>query len=190
MNQTFYDLLYDELAKDDSTENENNCLITYEPLEDDHVKLFCGHSFNYRPIFDEVYQQKHNKPSTEKKILRTSQIKCPYCRHIQNKLLPHNDKYASIYKVNHPINCCMKPNYCSYIFKSGKKKGIMCNKNCFEKYCNIHMKSISKSSVVKDNNSNTCKHILERGKNKGNTCSKKSYQNSDYCKIHLAKHTK
>ena len=183
MNSLFFNLLNKNI---NDTQNINNdchdcddcdeCLISYLPLEHDFVTLYCGHSFNYKYIFNEVYNQKYNKPSTEVQILYKYQIKCPYCREIQNGLLPPNNKFISTELVNYPVRHCMKTKNCSYIFKSGKKKNIVCNKKCYEKFCGTHIKYQNKPKIL-------CKHILLRGKNKGNNCSKPGIHDG-FCKIH------
>ncbi len=99
--------------------HEPECLLTKEPLRPDHIKLECGHTFNYIPLFKEVIYQKCNKIdpkcvnndivgggidvvqgyknktyynkslSNETTRLSTNEIKCPYCRTIIKKLLPY-----------------------------------------------------------------------------------------------------
>lgn len=98
---------------------EQECLLTKEPLRPDHIKLECGHTFNYIPLFKEVIYQKchkidpkcvnndivgggigvvqgyknktyyNNSLSNETTRLSTNEIKCPYCRTIIKKLLPY-----------------------------------------------------------------------------------------------------
>ena len=67
--------------------NNNTCLITNEPLIKDHIKLTCGHIFNYIPLMKAL------KGKT-KKIYKTSKfiIYCPYCRATQTDLLPFYKK--------------------------------------------------------------------------------------------------
>ena len=52
----FYKLLEEE---NEIIDEDKCCLITKMPLEDNHVKLLCGHSFNYEAIYNEVKHQKH-----------------------------------------------------------------------------------------------------------------------------------
>ena len=87
-NLNFNDLLMLELDKPD--EDENVCLITNEKLKDNHIEFICKHKFNYNPIFNEICKQKmnfikkkqHNYLEVQK--LTKYQMKCPYCRKIQN----------------------------------------------------------------------------------------------------------
>lgn len=195
MNEEFYKMLYEELDKEDVMDDEEDlCLISYETLKEDHIKLYCGHKFNYNELYKEVVNQKYNRPSTETQYLRNNEIKCPYCRTIQKGLLPPNENYDLIKYVNHPLIHTMKPNNCSYVFKSGKKKGMECNKCCYNNYCTTHEKILNKQLEKVENeiiNSpldvNICNHILLRGINKGKQCNKKIYI-SPYCKIHYNKH--
>lgn len=171
----FYKLLEEENEIND----ENNCLITKMPLEKDHVKLLCGHSFNYEAIYNEVKQQKRHNP-LDISYLKVYQLKCPYCRNIQNKLLPLIGQ-CSVYGVNAPDKYTMKPNLCAYIFKSGKRKGETCNKHCYQKMCKCHLKylyQLEKKEV--------CNSILVSGKNKGKECGCKIFKDG-LCKRHHCK---
>ena len=101
--------------------------------------LECSHTFNYSAIFNAV---KENKKASRFPKLRTYQIKCPYCRNVQDKLLPYyktllNEK---IYGVNHPEEFSMNKNLCSYRLKSGKRNGQLCEKKCYFTKCNTHLK--------------------------------------------------
>lgn len=44
------------LCEDDN--QDNYCLLTKEPLDNIHIKLECGHKFNYVPLYREVVIQK------------------------------------------------------------------------------------------------------------------------------------
>lgn len=145
----FYDLLYaaisdsdkdcNDLQKNnDENDAENICLITYEMLKSDHVKLECSHTFNYIPLFNEIYNQKHKANALETQKLTKSQIKCPYCRTVQNKILPPKDNFQKALYVNYPLKYCMTTEYCKYVFKSGYKKGQQCGRGCFSTYCSSH----------------------------------------------------
>ena len=146
MNITFYEELFKSINDEDDYDIDE-CLISLQKLEDDHVTLECGHRFNYKPIFNEVFRQKHLKSGYETQRLGKYDIKCPYCRNIQHSLLPPHKELQMTY-VNRPLHKCMKPHKCSYVFKNGVKKGTICNKASFGDYCDGHTK------------------ILERNKNK------------------------
>ena len=69
---------------DNSDEDEDNlCLITSLPLENDSIELVCKHRFNYKPLFSEITRQKNNYSKLETTRLKPREIKCPYCRTIQ-----------------------------------------------------------------------------------------------------------
>ena len=65
------------------------CLISKEPLGQTKISLECGHAFNYVPLLNEVVKQKCGHRTTEVVKLRLNQVKCPYCRNIQNLVLPY-----------------------------------------------------------------------------------------------------
>jgi flagellar biosynthesis GTPase FlhF len=84
----FYEELYKMLDENDS-KNEDVCLISNEPLSENYVKLLCGHKFNYLPLFNDIMNHKKKFNSLETHHLKQGQIRCPYCRNKQNKLLPY-----------------------------------------------------------------------------------------------------
>ena len=128
---------------DTDIEEVTTCLISNLPLECNHITLSCGHKFNYKSIFSEVKNQKrYSHLETQK--LKSNQIKCPYCRNIQNGLLPHYGNFAKITGINWPPSKQFKPNKCLYQFVSEKRKGIICDKKCFNKYCPSHKKILDK----------------------------------------------
>ena len=90
-NLDFYSLLNTsnkELENDIS--NNNLCLISYEKLTDNSITLDCKHSFNYYPLYQEIYNQKRNfNKYFDINKLKINEIKCPYCRNINNKLIPY-----------------------------------------------------------------------------------------------------
>ena len=194
---------------DSKVEQVNTCLISNLPLECNHITLSCGHKFNYKSIYNEVKnQKKYSHLETQK--LKNNQIKCPYCRNIQNGLLPHYENFAKNNGINWPPSKQFKPNNCLYQFLSGKKKELTCDKKCFNKYCPSHEKIINKKTAKKSHNKklfnelvnspldnviigltnpeyhNTCTYVFRRGKNKGNRCKcKKKINNSSHCKSHF-----
>lgn len=98
--QLFKELL--ELESDEENNNDDTklCLITMLPLDDNHVTLECGHSFNYDPLFKDVYNHKKMFIRLESTPLKTQELRCPYCRKIQPKLLPVKTGCPLIYGVN------------------------------------------------------------------------------------------
>ena len=132
------------LLSQDSNIEDNLCLISNQPLEDNCITLSCGHKFNYASIFNEIKSQKTQYNHLETQKLNNHEIKCPYCRTVQKGLLPSRNNFNNIIGVNWPKKYQYKANICPYVFLSGKKKGTTCGKKCFGKYCESHEKIILK----------------------------------------------
>ena len=84
---------YTSLENDTETDTDDDfsqgvCMITQSPLYGDYVTLQCGHTFNYDAIFNDIYNHKKKFHDLETSRLKNSQIRCPYCRNIQDCLLP------------------------------------------------------------------------------------------------------
>ena len=138
-NIDFYSILNSE----DSDSINETCLISGEPLEDRCIILECGHKYNYYYIFSECFKQKHMSNSYARHKLQYNQIKCPYCRNVQNTILPYRNVEncrEKIYGINYPTKYCMKNYSCSYMFRRGAKKGTLCGEKCDSKYCSKHLK--------------------------------------------------
>lgn len=209
-NKEILELLCKNDDKDDY-DDDNYCLISGTLLSPSFVKLKCGHKFNYKYIYNEIRnQKKYNYLETQK--LKKNQIKCPYCRTIQNGLIQHYAPYRKISGVNWPPSQQFKPNSCHYTFLSGKRKGEMCGKACMNKFCSTHEKIIEKRSLkeskkqkhklmkefqnspqaniiidlVNQEYNTTCAYVFRRGKNKGKRCKcKKKFNHSTHCKSHF-----
>ena len=70
-----------ENVKNENVKNEENiCLISNEELTDNFVKLNCGHSFNYIPLYKDLVNQKQKFNIMEIMELKKDEIRCPYCR--------------------------------------------------------------------------------------------------------------
>ena len=97
-NIDFYKELYssshndddDVITEDNNIDTSELCLISNEPLKPFFVKLTCGHKFNYDPLYKDIFNHKKrfNNLEQSKNKLGLQQIRCPYCRNIQNELLP------------------------------------------------------------------------------------------------------
>tara|TARA_Y100000590_G_scaffold464086_1_gene632568 strand:- start:1019 stop:1591 length:573 start_codon:yes stop_codon:yes gene_type:complete len=177
-NNDFYHKLAIALCTKDS--DDELCLISNTPLKPDYIKLECGHKFNYISLFKEISRQKN--PSfnhSEIQKLKKNQIKCPYCRHIQNGLLPFYSKICEkkLY-VNWPPKYIYKPNLCIAILKSGKRKGEKCTKKCYGDKCPLHIHCKEKR---------TCIAILKSGKRKGEKCNNKIKGDGSFCRKHVKK---
>lgn len=174
---------YQELNMSSNKDLNDVCLISNEQLNKNSIKLPCNHTFNYLPLYTEICKQKTKFNSLEITKLKTNQIKCPYCRLIINNLLPFNPDVEGVSKtryVNSPSKYSFYPNKCKYIFKSGKSKGKLCNKNSLHDYCCSHNKT---KPPVEEHNTELCTAVLKSGNNKGKQCGCKIHESS-LCKRH------
>ena len=204
----FFQLLHSDDDKVDDNTHDNNkyCLLTKMELAPFHIKLDCGHAFNYVPLFKEIVNQKYGPTRHREQIrLRWNEFKCPYCRTVYKKLIPFVkfDETRSLSRVNSPSKYTMNLFQCSHTFHRGKRSGETCGRmvnkgsNILDDgtyLCNVHMKSYQykkkqESGKKQKNGKNvTCKAILKSGKNKGSHCTYKIFSEG-YCKLHH-KHNK
>lgn len=92
---------YSEINGDFDNLQENVCLITQSPLDEDCITLNCGHKFNYGPLFHDILNHKQKFNNLEKNTLKVNDIRCPYCRNIENKLLPEHPSFPKVHGVNY-----------------------------------------------------------------------------------------
>ena len=187
MQNNFNKLLMQELSKESIDDYDNICLISNEPLEKEHITFTCKHKFNYINNLNEIKKQKyhiiHRKYNNlEIQKLAKFQMKCPYCRKIQNGILPPKKNIDIIKYVNWPKSKILKTNTCKYIFKSGKKKSQICNKSCIYTYCNQHNKIVEKQNNKININNPKCKCIAKTKKLLD--CKRYAIENSNYCSQH------
>ena len=98
----FFSELYKSLdINEDNNEHDNKCLITNEILTDKYIILDCNHKFNYIPIYNDLVNHKLKYNSLEGLTgkLNLNEIRCPYCRQKQTKLLPYYEELG-LKKVN------------------------------------------------------------------------------------------
>lgn len=131
----------------DEEEDNQTCLISGEKIEKDtSITLECGHTFNYNPLFMDLSNYKQpghtNYSYSDNLHLNEHQIRCPYCRQVQQHILPYlpDIQCRRVRGVNYPPSLSMGKNFCSYVFKSGKNKNQACGKRCFREMCNQHYK--------------------------------------------------
>jgi len=124
--------------------NGNECMICQLHIlyTDKIIKLKCNHNYHKSCIKENIVCKKYNK------------IKCPYCAQTSIK-----KKCKICYSYYYTNECECINNKCKEYFKSGKKKGQLCNRI----NCKIHKKKIKKD---------TCTVILKSGKRKGEKCSR------------------
>lgn len=179
----FNKILMEAVCSDDKESKKDKCLISQNPLNTNHVSLECKHKFNYSDIFNEVCKQKKHKNLLEIQQLGLYQIKCPYCRSIQNGLLPYHRDYDRILYVNWPATQAYSDKTCQYQIKYGKNKGKCCDIKCLGDYCWKHDNTNRTNKPI-------CKGILKSGKRKGQQCTyivRNSTETGEFCKIHAPK---
>jgi DNA polymerase III alpha subunit (gram-positive type) len=100
-NIDFFSELYKSLDEKDDDNNNNLCLITNQPLSENFVEMNCGHKFNYTPLYNDVlnHKKKFNHMESHHDILKKNEIRCPYCRSKQKKLLPYYESMGPSMKV-------------------------------------------------------------------------------------------
>ena len=87
-------------SDEDTTDINKICLITMNPLDESHITLECGHTFNYSAIFKDIYNHKKKFSRLERCQLSSREIRCPYCRNVQKNLLPVKQGAPLVYGVN------------------------------------------------------------------------------------------
>jgi len=180
MQASFKEMLKTSLANSESDDDNNNiCLISHEPLSENHIQLSCMHKFIYENIFNEVDQQKSETNMLETQKLKKFQFKCPYCRSIETGVLPWLAPFPKKYGINWPPSHFIKVNNCPYVFKSGKRKGSPCNCKCSNAYCTNHEKIITNRNNKNKINSFKCQAITK----KGCPCSRTA-KSGQFCKQH------
>lgn len=173
-------------------EEEPTCLITGQPLNATHVKLPCGHPFNYVPLYQEVMRQKGRFGwSNYHEKLNMNQVKCPYCRCIANQLLPYidNNSHPVIKRltgINAPASACMPGTPCGHV---NCKSNAFCEHNesvyCYKHYQKaLNPKPVAKPKAKKPNATNRCVAENQSGKNKGKQCKLMASSGSMLCKTH------
>jgi hypothetical protein len=172
-NIDFYKLLQENEEVD--YDDNNKCLITHEPLNETAVTLECNHSFNYLPIYNYVVNSKKHFNNMERKSLKVSQIKCPYCRNIQNTLLPLPPAGLDA-KIIHGVN---KIEYspimigkCSYGDGGCKSTSVYLAYHDNHTYCFSHRALMKKKWEKEEKTKHKCTHVLTRGINIGLPCGK------------------
>jgi hypothetical protein len=160
-NNAFYTELYKLLDNDTDDDIDNKCLISDEILVDKFVKLPCGHSFNYIPLYNDIknHKTKFNHMEASSGKLHAHEIRCPYCRNIHASLLPYYEDLGL--KKIHGVNCLdpkhnseHPPTECSYVGDTANPTictGFYGFKvNSFDKkiYCYYHNKIVNNTHLI------------------------------------------
>lgn len=118
-----------------NTENKDDtmCLLSHLPLTENHIILPCNHSFNYIELYNEIVAKRLKYNNYDNDKLQEHQTKCPYCRIVHNGLIPYipMNGVKQLRKVNNPHEYIFEKykTKCSYVLKSGSKKGEQCSLN-------------------------------------------------------------
>jgi hypothetical protein len=88
--------------ENDKTKEPILCLISNMPLTENFVQMKCGHKFNYIPLYNDILNHKKKFNIMEHQSLKNIEIRCPYCRKVQQELLPYH-KYPGVKEV-HGVN--------------------------------------------------------------------------------------
>jgi hypothetical protein len=186
-NINFYQSLQQEEEVDYS--DTNKCLITHQPLDPTTaVTLECHHSFNYLPLYQYVLTSKTTKfTNLESTRLKTSQLKCPFCRHVQNTLLPLPPSGIEA-KVIHGVNIIeyssVMTGTCNYTDLSGKicpSTSVYLSYHDNHTYC-FHHRHLMKKKWEKETQQQKkpkCKYVFVRGIHQGTMCGKTITKNID-----------
>ena len=146
-----------ELNNNYFEEEANVCPINFLPFDENAIYLPCTHKFNYRPLFNYIYDIKKtvNKYNTIK--LFKNEIMCPLCRKVFPQLLPfvpHGDITQRVYEVTSPSKYSMDHKTCDKILIHGKNKGKACGKVGYHteygNLCERHDNVMKKRKTQKD----------------------------------------
>jgi hypothetical protein len=172
----FFDELYKSLDNETSDLDNDKCLITNETLKEFYVKLECGHKFNYIPLYNDLinYKKKFNYLECSSGKLSLKEIRCPFCRNKQNKLLPYHYELGlkKVNGINHYIYTVEQSNYCdkcqyqnknldfdnSKPVSESNKEFIKCNNSFSSKICIHNPNDTSEPITYNDNNFYCHKH--------------------------------
>ena len=152
----FYEELYNASTVKNEVKNEV-CLINGELLDmASYIQLECGHKFNYLSLLNDTYITKQNyqlNPYLSVVKLKEHQLQCPYCRQIQDNILPYVKEFYTkrLKGVNYPSSFSMGKNKCDYILKNGKNKGSQCGSKSYWKKCSNHYKHDLNMNISVDN---------------------------------------
>jgi hypothetical protein len=152
----FYGELYKSLdEKECPDKQENVCLITQEPLKENHVTLNCNHSFNYLPLYKDIKNFKQKFVCMDTINLKKTQIRCPYCRKVQNELLPYIEMQGvqKLQGINHydptaEFSQHMNANgyyfgTCSHVHQCYNQNVTKCNHDQKD-YCYYHLSKMNR----------------------------------------------
>lgn len=130
-------------------------MITNEPLEPHFMKLKCGHSFNYTPLYKDAIQLKRMS-HMGLQALKFYEIQCPYCRIRRDTILPfiselklskkHGINWIDVKKLDPikgvPVSCLsyLPDGQCEWVEGDNvcRAKHVINNAKTNVKYCLRH----------------------------------------------------
>ena len=144
--------------KDNENDSDKICPICCQNLDNDIIKLKCGHEYHYDCIFLSY------KSNLSCGISYNNYRECPYCR-MDGGYLPLKVGYIPQKHIhvrykeykNDMINNnfekweeYLKKDKCYYILKTGVNSGKQCSKNKKKgcNYCSIHQKKIDSTKII------------------------------------------
>lgn len=139
-NIDFFEELNKNINHQTIHDTNNKCLITNQELTSNHIKLNCGHAFNYIPLYYDIlnHKQKFNILESYNSKLNMNEIRCPYCRVKHKYILPYYEELGllKVNGVNHSVYECI------YTFTKGKQKRTLCGKKTVNNQvclCKLHL---------------------------------------------------
>jgi len=179
-NLNFFSMLHQENIEEEKDNSVKVCYISGQPLLEDAIHLDCKHSFNYEPLFNDIYEHKKKSNMNEINHVDIKSIRCPYCRQIQNMLLPPNPSKPPVFGVNYYSDeldySSLNKNLqeipkCDYVGKSGKPCTLRLGKqNQDGFYCLTHLIKLRRVKIIemenkyfrflKEQNDNLKKNVL------------------------------
>lgn len=162
-NIDFYSELYKSLDQNELVQDE--CLISNTPLIENYVTLECNHKFNYVPLFKDLVNRKGKLASMDVQNLKVNEIRCPYCRNKESKLLPYYENMGvdKVHGVNYideskiVFNTSLASSYfsgtCSYKTIMPNNSELCCCNTyvcTFEDgkdYCHNHIRMLQRQAI-------------------------------------------
>ena len=155
-------------AEEPAATDNKVCLITDEPLGKYAIRLNCGHSFNYLPLSQSIWQYKLDQQKNSGNLYRATH--CPYCREKTDGLLPYVPISEKMHGVNMPHQHSFGENVCDHMMT--KKK--VCGRKCYFDKCYLHLESYV--PVIRP-----CEGVTKAG----TPCKNKASGSEKFCKLHL-----
>jgi hypothetical protein len=189
----FNQLLEEDEDNQTDGETKEHCLISAVELTSDNtIQLSCGHKFDYVSLLLDL--------KTNMTIHRSFTIKCPYCRSVQNGVLPFRKDMSPmiVRHINYPPHRCLETHECcrnsecviNATIPLGDERYV-----CYKHYAGLK-REIRKQEVAKMRNERAvrvsktkgyvCDAILVSGKRKGEACGSKCGE-SKRCGRHTKK---